>query len=157
MWKVVRPNAVRVWRNNEIRSRFQRYYSIIEKEKVAYYLITKKVPVSIELNAEIPIQKLWDEHERAKGKFHKLLREVDAQSAAITYLKSLDTPKVTFLDLKIEIAHRILQNCHFCERNCQVNREESTGTCRLGADSYVSSWFEHMGEEAPLIPSGTKN
>ena len=73
------------------------------------------------------------------------------------YLTSIDTPKSSFLDLKIEIAHRILRSCHFCERMCEVNREQTTGTCRLGADAYVSSWFHHMGEEAPLIPSGTKN
>ena len=157
VWKVMRPDAARVWRLDEIRSRFQRYYALIEKQKVAYYLITKKVPISIDLNPDTPLEKLWNEHDHASGKFHKLLHECDAQSAAINYLTSIDTPKSSFLDLKIEIAHRILRNCHFCERVCEVNREQTTGTCRLGADAYVSSWFHHMGEEAPLIPSGTKN
>jgi putative pyruvate formate lyase activating enzyme len=153
----MRPDAVRVWRLDEIRSRFQRYYAIAEKQKVAYYLITKKVPLSLEVSADTPLEKLWDEHNHARGKFLKLLREVDAQTLAGNYLNSIDTPKNSFLDLKIEIAYRILRKCHFCERFCEVNREETKGTCRLGADAYVSSWFHHMGEEAPLIPSGTKN
>ena len=153
----MRPDAEQVWKNDEIRSRFNRYFSIIKKEKIARYLITKKIPITIELDESIPIEKLWSEHQRARGKFNKFLQELDAQQDPQKYYQKSDTPKVSFLDLKIEIANRILQNCHFCERECNINRENEKGTCRLGKDAYVSSWFHHMGEEAPLIPSGTKN
>ncbi len=146
-----------MWNDKEILSRFWRYYAIINREKIARYLITKKVQVSIEINASTPLEKLWDAHEHAAGKFKKLLQELDAQEDSWSYFTTLDTPQTSFLDLKIELAKRILRNCHFCERECQVNREETKGVCRLGVDSFVSSWFHHNFEEAPLIPSGTKN
>ncbi|MFX1296040.1 MAG: pyruvate formate lyase-activating protein [Promethearchaeota archaeon] len=155
MWKIMRPDAEKIWKNKEILSRFSYYFAIINKKKIARYLITKKVPVSIELNNSTPLEKLWDKHSHAAGKFNKLFQELDTQQNSSKYLDSLDTPQTSLLDLKIELANRILRNCHFCERKCQVNREEKKGTCRLGADAYVSSWFHHMGEEAPLIPSGT--
>ncbi|MFX1297428.1 MAG: radical SAM protein [Promethearchaeota archaeon] len=155
MWRIMRPDAERIWKNKEILSRFSRYFAIINKEKIARYLITKKVPISIKIDSSIPTDKLWDEHEHTAGKFNALLRELDEHQNPIKYYKTLDSPQASFLDLKIELALRILRNCHFCERGCSVNREEEKGTCRLGAKSYVSSWFHHMGEEPPLIPSGT--
>ncbi len=151
----MRPDATRVWKDKGILSRFSRYFAIIKKEKIPRYLITKKLPVSLNLDASIPTEKLWAEHDRVVGKFTKLLQELDAQEDSLKYYNTLDTPKTSFLDLKIELADRIIQDCHFCERKCSVNRKEKKGTCRLGVDSYVSSWFHHMGEEAPLIPSGT--
>ena len=46
----MRPDADRVWKNKEVQSRFSRYFAIIKKEKVARYLITKKVPISVNLD-----------------------------------------------------------------------------------------------------------
>jgi putative pyruvate formate lyase activating enzyme len=58
--------------------------------------------------------------------------------------------------LKIELANRILSDCHFCERKCGVDRtKDEKGWCKLGSESRVSSAFLHTGEEAPLVPSGT--
>ncbi len=151
----MRPDAEKIWNNQELRLRFKRYFAIIRKEKIARYLITKKVPVAIDLHNTTPTEKLWDAHDRTSGKFNNLLNEIDSQVDSEKYYKGLDSPITSFLDLKIELAQRILQNCHFCERYCLKNREKETGTCDLGADSYVSSYFHHMGEEAPLIPSGT--
>lgn len=151
----MRPDATRVWKNREILSRFSRYFAIIKKEKIPRYLITKKVAISTALDASIPTEKLWAEHDRTAGKFTTLLQELDDQPDSVNYFNKLDTPQTSFLDLKIELASRILRNCHFCDRRCEVNREEKKGTCRLGSEAFVSSWFHHMGEEAPLIPSGT--
>ncbi|MHA1266220.1 MAG: radical SAM protein [Candidatus Helarchaeota archaeon] len=155
----MRPDATQVWNNQEIQTRFHRYFQIINKKKIPRYLIAKKVSITLELAVETPIEKLWAEHDRAAGKFKTLLREMDEQTDAQTdvwqYYSHLDNPSTSFLDLKIELANRILQNCHFCERRCSVNRRIEKGTCRLGKEAYVSSWFHHMGEEAPLIPSGT--
>ena len=109
-----------VWKNNEILSRFSRYYAIINKEKVARYLITKKVPAALEIDSSIPTAKLWDTHDRTVGKFNTLLRELDNQENPIDYYSKLDSPQTTFLDLKIELAHRILKDCHFCGRECAL-------------------------------------
>lgn len=151
----MRPDAERVWKKKEISTRFNRYYAIIRKEKVPRYLITRKVPIDLELNESVPLEKLWDSHDRSVGKFNRLLQEIDDQPNSLQYVNELDLPKVSFLDLKVELANRILRNCHFCERRCNVNREEIKGTCKLKSEAFISSWFHHMGEEAPLIPSGT--
>ncbi|MGZ4924252.1 MAG: hypothetical protein ACXV5H_09910 [Halobacteriota archaeon] len=60
----------------------------------------------------------------------------------------------SLLDLKIEIAHRIHQNCHFCERRCQTDRNKKPGFCGV-VESKYSSEFLHYGEERELVPSHT--
>ena len=87
----MRPDAERVWKNKEIQSRFSRYFAIIKKEKVARYLITKKVQVSVKFDSSIATEKLWDEHDRAAGKFNNLLRELDMQQNPSKYLEDLDS------------------------------------------------------------------
>jgi len=62
----------------------------------------------------------------------------------------------SYLDLKITIAYRLLKSCVFCERRCKVDRVAGgNGFCRLDSRTRVASAFLHMGEEAPLVPSGT--
>ncbi|MBS3817598.1 MAG: radical SAM protein, partial [Candidatus Thermoplasmatota archaeon] len=59
------------------------------------------------------------------------------------------------LELKKELADRILEDCSFCERLCGVNRKEGEkGFCRV-TRSKISSEFLHMGEERELVPSHT--
>ncbi|MGZ7194302.1 MAG: radical SAM protein [Halobacteriota archaeon] len=60
----------------------------------------------------------------------------------------------SLLDLKIEIAHGIHQNCHFCERRCQTDRNKKPGFCGV-VESKYSSEFLHYGEERELVPSHT--
>jgi putative pyruvate formate lyase activating enzyme len=81
------------------------------------------------------------------------IKEVDAKEGLVSLTESAET---SFLDTKIELARRILQNCHFCERKCGVDRtRDERGWCKLGPESRISSAFLHTGEEAPLVPSGT--
>ncbi|MEF8873267.1 MAG: radical SAM protein [Candidatus Thermoplasmatota archaeon] len=59
------------------------------------------------------------------------------------------------LEIKRELADRILENCIFCERRCKVNRKSGEkGVCRV-TESKISSEFLHMGEERELVPSHT--
>jgi putative pyruvate formate lyase activating enzyme len=62
---------------------------------------------------------------------------------------------VSLLQLKAELARRLLRPCRLCERRCKVDRlAGKTGYC--GVDkSRVSNRFVHMGEEPDLIPSYT--
>jgi putative pyruvate formate lyase activating enzyme len=60
----------------------------------------------------------------------------------------------SLLDLKIEIAHRIHRNCHFCERRCSTDRSQKPGFCGV-VESKYSSEFLHYGEERELVPSHT--
>lgn len=51
-----------------------------------------------------------------------------------------------------EKAYRILENCHLCPRECEVNRlKNERGTCRTGRLAIVSSCNAHFGEEGPLV------
>lgn len=62
----------------------------------------------------------------------------------------------SLLDLKIELAERMVEKCSFCEHKCGVNRKKNErGQCKCPYESKIASEFIHMGEEAELIPSYT--
>ncbi len=129
----------------------ERYFSVVENEVPAKFQICNKVPISIDLNSEGNL--LWKSHDRAMDEFEELLEKVDRKETDIT---DINTPEKSLLDLKIELAERILESCHFCERNCGVNRKEGeTGVCGVGRVPKVSSNFIHVGEESELVPSYT--
>ncbi len=79
---------------------------------------------------------------------------LSAQSEA--FLRgSAPTGKMTLLDLKIELARRILTDCVLCERRCGANRlAGERGHCGV-LEPRISSEFVHMGEEPELVPSYT--
>jgi putative pyruvate formate lyase activating enzyme len=103
------------------------------------------------------LQKLWEIHDKTAD-----TSQIFSNFTNFTNSKSFfddekhKSPEQSLLDLKIEIAHRLLQSCEYCENLCHVNRTSNqTGRCEISDQSYLSSAFLHMGEEAPLIPSGT--
>lgn len=61
----------------------------------------------------------------------------------------------SLIDIKIELADRMLKACGFCERRCGTNRYGKAGACHADAVSHISSEFLHQGEEPELIPSHT--
>lgn len=64
--------------------------------------------------------------------------------------------KSNLLDKKIKQAFKLLENCELCERLCRVDRTKNElGTCELGNEMKISSYFDHYGEESFLIPSFT--
>ncbi|WXG45792.1 MAG: radical SAM protein [Candidatus Atabeyarchaeum deiterrae] len=152
MWKIVRPDSVEVWNNRVIRSRLSRYYGILKGILLPKSKVAKLIPVAVSFHSSD--EELWDEHGKASSLFNKTLMDLDNGK---TSLKDLETPSSsTYLDLKIELSRRILQNCHLCERRCGANRlKGEKGHCRLGSESAVSTFFLHMGEESVLVPSGT--
>jgi len=152
MYFAFRPDALLVWRNREVRNRLSWYLSVMKNEKPAKYLICKRIPVEVKLE-KLSEEELWEKHE-VKAKEFKSIHGKIARGEL--KLEELPKPEVSFLDLKIELTKRMLTHCIFCERRCGVNRVKGEeGVCRLNSRSYVSSWFHHWGEEAPLVPSGT--
>jgi len=128
-----------------------RYRSIIDKERFAKYLLAKYV--EYEGNLSGPTERLWKDHNDMSVRFREYVQSVDSRDVEPT---EEIPPHSNFLDLKVELANRILEDCHFCERKCGADRtREEKGWCKLGPDSRVSSAFLHTGEEAPLVPSGT--
>ncbi|UCE14881.1 MAG: radical SAM protein [Candidatus Heimdallarchaeota archaeon] len=153
MFRFLRVNTEQIWENPLVARRFQHYLGVLRGEKVARYRIVKKTPVENVDIEELPLSELWVHHRETRKKFEELETKIGEGKDA---LEGLPKPEVSFLDLKTQIANKILTNCHFCERRCHVNRTTGKlGFCRLADKSAVTSAFLHYGEEPPLIPSGT--
>ena len=151
MWRFLRPDAVAVLRDESARKSLARYFAVMQDEKPAKFRIAKKLPA--EFSESDSAEMLWEEHVSLTQKFYEIEREIDHGNENF---EKMPTPRKSYLDLKIEIANRILLSCHFCTRKCQVNRlKGQLGYCRCGSKIAVSSIFEHMGEEPELVPSGT--
>lgn len=151
MWRLLRPDALAVLKDDLARAALRRYFYVMEGKLPARFLICKKVPVDVKLSADE--KKLWIAHDEAMNDFRKLLAEIDSGSLKI---EDLDTCDPSLLDLKIEIAKRILRSCHFCERRCGVDRTAGErGVCGAGERSRIASEFMHYGEEPELVPSYT--
>jgi putative pyruvate formate lyase activating enzyme len=120
----------------DARTSLSKYFKILEENEKSQYLKCKHIPVSFE-NSE-STKALWKKHDTALNK-RKLCNS---------------EPKKSLLDLKIELASRIFQQCCFCERKCKVNRRKKSGNCGV-QQSGIASEFLHLGEEAVLVPSYT--
>jgi len=151
MWKLLRPDASAILKDDAARRSLNRYFAVMEDSKPAKFLIARKLAAYyIEQD---PTEELWRKHARLLEEFVELERAFDEGERN---LRQIPDPKVSFLDLKIEIATRILASCHLCVHRCKINRLAGTvGYCRCGSQMSVSSIFEHMGEEPELVPSGT--
>jgi putative pyruvate formate lyase activating enzyme len=151
MWRIVRRDAIKVLEDENVKASLSRYFAAIKDEKPSKFQIAKKMSVNFE--GVDSIQELWQIHEQKLEEFTRLEQELDNKQIS---LKELKSPKTSFFDLKQKISKKILENCHFCTRRCNINRVRGEiGYCRCGNQIKVSSIFEHLGEEPELIPSGT--
>ena len=121
---------------NIVKGLLSEYFDILDENREAKYLVCKHTNVSF--NKSDSTEKLWKKHDDVlkNQKISDLL------------------PKQSLLDLKIQIAIRIFENCCFCERRCGVDRRKKTGNCGVKQAS-ISSEFLHTGEEIVLVPSHT--
>ena len=151
MWEIIRPDAIQVLKDEKCRFSLKRYFEILANKKYAKFLLAKKLPANF--NPEDPTKKLWEIHEKLTEEYVEFEKKVDGENLN---LENLPQPEKSYLDLKIELAKRIMENCHFCVRRCGVNRlKGELGACRCGNKIAVSTYFEHVGEEPELVPSGT--
>jgi len=151
MWRVFRPDAIAVLKDERARRSLHRYFEVMEDKLPARFLVCKRVSVKVELSAND--EALWRAHDHALRDFRKLLVDVDAHRVKLEDLKK---PDPSLLDLKVELARRILKSCHFCERRCGVDRTAGErGVCGVGEKSRIASEFMHHGEESVLVPSYT--
>lgn len=121
---------------HNIRALLSNYTKILENEQIPAYLQCKYIPVSFDDSD--PEENLWKKHDIAL-KNKKISEKL---------------PEKSLLDLKIELASRIFQKCHFCERRCMVDRRKQSGNCKV-KQPLIASEFLHYGEENILIPSYT--
>jgi len=151
MGSYLRPDAFRVLDEKIVRLTLTRYFAVMQKQRPAKFLIAKKVPAPFSRSDSLDA--LWWKHRRGMQEYSMLEQRVDD---GLEDLKEIALPESSLLDLKIELANRMLHCCHFCTRRCRVDRTSGKlGYCQCGSDMMVSSIFEHMGEEPELVPSGT--
>jgi putative pyruvate formate lyase activating enzyme len=151
MCVVKRQNTKAVLNDKRARASLKRYFDVMENNKPAKFLISKKLYVTFSKSDSL--KKLWTIHDQFTEKFCILEKELDSGQSG---LEELATSEKSFLDLKIEIAMRILESCHLCSRRCGSNRlKGEVGYCRCGNQTIVSTIFSHTGEEPELVPSGT--
>src|SRR3990170_2957530 len=150
MWRISRPDAGAVLEDKLAKKSLRRYFSVMQNDKPAKFMIAKKLPA--EFDDADSLEKLWTEHAKCADSFRDFEHEVDEGKN----FNEIPSPAKSYFDLKIEIANKIVQSCHFCTRQCGINRlTNGLGYCGCGNAMTVSSIFPHMGEEPELVPSGT--
>lgn len=151
-WRLYRPDAAAVWEDREVRERLSWYYAVMRDEAPAKYHIAARVEAPGDYKG-LEDSELWSIHDELAEVFNeewKAQRERPGISLA-----SKPLPRASLLDVKAELAFRALRRCNLCERRCGVDRTRQRGACLLDARPRVASFFHHLGEEAPLVPSGT--
>ncbi|TFG23720.1 MAG: 4Fe-4S cluster-binding domain-containing protein [Promethearchaeota archaeon] len=148
VYRILRPDSISVWKNEEILKRFKNYKGIIDGTQIARYLIAKTL--ECKFNPNDSIENLEAFLLEKSVEFKELLKTTTEE------LKTREIKSKNYINLAETIANKYLESCMFCERECGANRvQNEKGYCLLTKDSYVSSAFLHMGEESVLIPSGT--
>ncbi len=155
-WMLVRPDAVEAISNEVFRKALSWYYAVLLDNAPAKFVIAKRIECP-EDPEKLDLEALWSLHRELSKQFDSLWREVRREGTVYDdFVKKYREAEISFLDLKIAIAKRILRSCRFCEWRCSVDRVAGKrGVCRLDVRAYAHSWFLHLGEEAPLVPSGT--
>jgi len=152
-WYLYRPDAVEVWRNESVKRRLWWYYRVMKDVKPAKFMIAKRIEVN-EDPKKLDYDGLWNLHNEVAKVFREVFNKIEENKLDF---EELPKPKINFLDVKIAIVNEMLKECIFCERKCKVNRAkgEKGYFCKLDYRTYAHSWFHHLGEESPLVPSGT--
>ena len=154
----IRPDALEVLGSREIVERLSWYFDVMKGKKPAKFILTKKLGSGIraEQIASYNTQELWELHDRLHLKFLKILEKIKNGEMLIDEIHLMDG-EASYLDVKIELSRRMLTKCELCEWRCGIDRTGGkVGVCRVnGSGAYVDTHFIHLGEEAPLVPSGT--
>ncbi len=151
---IYRPDAFSIWEYDEVREYLSWYHSVMVNEKPAKFMIAKHVESPINpYGDEVSVEELWRIHDRLSMEFKKTWFKIRNDTLK---LEEMPRPRHSFLDIKIVLAYKLLEKCSLCERRCGVNRLAGRpGICLMRDKCIVHSYFHHLGEEAPLVPSGT--
>jgi putative pyruvate formate lyase activating enzyme len=125
-----------------------RYLKVMRDKLPSQFLVSQSI--SVDFSKKSGTCELWECHDKAMRSFREKFDRINSMEELLPRAVS------SLLDLKVAIADRILQSCHFCERRCGADRKKKeTGYCRMDAVSRYSAEFLHMGEEPELVPSHT--
>ncbi len=156
-YQILRPDAVYVWEDEDVVRKLSWYWHVMNNKLPAKYHLLARVEVHESGLEELEVEELWKIHDKYCHEFdklwHELKEELDQREGE--KILSSEVPKTSLLDVKVVLAKKILRRCSLCERRCGVNRYEKRGACLTTAVPKVATYFHHLGEEAPLVPSGT--
>ncbi|MCD6195753.1 MAG: radical SAM protein [Staphylothermus sp.] len=150
---LLRPDAFSVWNDPDVSERLSWYKSVMTNEKPAKFLIAKRIESPINPYEVNNYDYLWKIHDKLSGEFKTIWEKIKEGELS---LEEIPVPKYSFLDIKIVLAKKNLEKCRLCEWRCGAERIKGVpGVCMMDKDCIVHTYFHHMGEEAPLVPSGT--
>jgi putative pyruvate formate lyase activating enzyme len=124
-----------------------RYFQIL-KGAPSRHILLKSIGVAPDFRA-LDDKGLWRLHDEKIAEY----RELDRRFMEHKPFPGRKDPSL--LDVKIELAARIMERCYFCEIRCGANRYKRPGACGVDYQSHYYSEFLHYGEEPELVPSHT--
>ena len=68
LWKIMRPDAVKIWHYNEVKRRLEHYYNVMENKRPAKYRVVKRIPVEDNIH-EMDYKDLWKLHYEKSKEF----------------------------------------------------------------------------------------
>jgi len=160
MWALLRRDTMTVWQQFELQDRLVAYREIFQGKRIPRYKLARLFYVPID--EKKTKEELMEIHEHYHPKFKKWIEEKqtlsleEVEKEVYSKNKEKEIKDNNYLKLKVTIVQDILSACEFCENKCKANRAEGEiGKCGIDGQAYISSAFVHMGEESPIIPSGT--
>jgi len=141
-------DALSFWNEADLRGSMGWYRAVAANRLPAKFRLCASLPAGVSLDA--PEDALWRALDAGTEEFTSLQQHVRAGGNLADA-----RPHPSLIDLVAELARRMLAHCNFCRWNCGVDRSrgEKLGACKLGAETRVSSYFHHGGEE--LVYRGT--
>jgi len=147
MWRGLRVSDP--WADATVADRLSWYHEVLLNSRPAKFLLCKTIACRQDPRL-LTDRELWDEHDRLRPLLPRTMVKLKHGDALP---KKIEKPEFSFLDLKCEIAYRILHKCIFCEWRCRVDRtkHDRKSACHLDKSARVATFFRHFGEEPPLV------
>ncbi len=149
-----------VWQQVELKDRLVHYREIFQSKRIPRYKLARLFFVPFDAYKDK--DELLKKHEHHHLKFKKWVEEnqtvplEELEKKVYSQYKEEELEKNNYLKLKSVLLNNILSACEYCENECKTNRSEGkVGKCGVNDEAHISSAFIHMGEESPIVPSGT--
>ncbi|MEM3012094.1 MAG: hypothetical protein QW084_01865, partial [Candidatus Hadarchaeales archaeon] len=137
MWRILRPDAFSVLGDERAKRSFPRYFRVLRGELPPRFQVCKRIPAPFEPSWET--EELWRVHRLSLEEFRKTLALLDGGGRK---LEEMEKPESSLLDLKVELAHRLLSSCQLCEHRCGVNRlKGEKGFCGVDRTRVASEFM----------------
>ncbi len=142
-----------IWSDSHVNSQMDWYRQVSANLMPAKFQIARRV--KIPEYEDSPVEDLWRIHSKGTEDFLELWSAVRDD---VIRLSSVPVAFPSLMDLNVDLVRKLVRKCVFCRWRCNVDRSlpegSKRGTCQLGLESRVGSYFHHRGEE--LVYRGIK-